>query len=120
MQNEELIHDWMISHLAHRLSRDYTDIKTNFRDDRRNEFKGRYPDLILGNHGMVLAIMEVETENTVTPEKADEWKLLTGLGAKLIIMAPKALRAKTLDLLWKKGIADKASVGSYELSVAMP
>jgi len=120
MQNEELIHDWMISHLAQRLSREYTDIKTNFRADRRNEFKGRYPDLILANHGMVLAIMEVETDKTITAEKADEWKLLSGLGAKLIIMAPKSLRAKTLDLLWKKGIADKTAVGSYEISINMP
>ena len=70
MQNEELIHDWMISHLAHRLSRDYTDIKTNIGDDRRNEFKGRYPDLILANHGMVLAIMEVETDGTISPQQA--------------------------------------------------
>ncbi len=122
MQNEKLIHDWMVSYLKQRLSRDYNDININLEGESKNEFNGCYPDLILGNHGLVLAIMEVETENSVTLEKADEWSRIvgTGLGVKLIIMVPRALKAKTLDLLWKKGIADKTSVGSYEINVNMP
>jgi len=44
----------------------------------------------------------------VTSERAEEWKKLSGLGAKLI------------ELLWKAGIADKAAVGSYEFNVSMP
>ncbi len=120
MQNEKLIHDWMVSYLKQKLSRDYNDININLEGESKNEFNGCYPDVILGNHGLVLAIMEVETENSVTPEKADEWKTLSGLGVKLIIMVPRALKAKTLDLLWKKGIADKTSVGSYEINVTMP
>jgi hypothetical protein len=35
-------------------------------------------------------------------------------------MIPKTSRAKIIDLLWKKGLADKTSVGSYEITVAMP
>jgi len=110
----------MTSHLKQRLSRDYKDIRINLEEERMNEFKGHYPDLILGNHGLVLAIMEVETEGSITPAKANEWKELSGLGAKLIIMVPKALRAKVLDLLWKAGIADKVSVGTYEININMP
>ncbi|MBI5664991.1 MAG: hypothetical protein HZC49_07905 [Nitrospirae bacterium] len=120
MKNENLIHDWMVSYLKDRLSRDYDDIKINLGEEKNNEFKGHHPDLILMNHGMVLAIMEVETEGSITLEKADHWKALAGLGAKLILMIPKASKAKIIDLLWKKGLADKASVGSYEISVAMP
>ena len=119
MHNEKLIHDWMVSYLKERLSRDYNDIRINL-DEKKNEFKGHHPDLILGNHGHVLAIMEVETEGSITPEKADEWKKLTGLGAKLILMVPKQTKAKVVDLLWKAGMADKASVGSYEIAVSMP
>ena len=119
MKDEKLIHDWMISHLRNRLSRDYTDIKINLAQ-AKNEFNDHYPDLILGNHGLVLAIMEVETEGTITPEKAEDWKKLSGLGAKLILMVPKATKAKMLDLLWKQGIADKASVGSYDINISMP
>ena len=64
--------------------------------------------------------MEVETEKSISPEKADEWKDISGSGVKLVIMAPKASKAKIVDLLWKKGIADKASVVSYEINVSMP
>jgi hypothetical protein len=120
MDNDKLIHDWLVTYLRQRLSRDYKDININLEGERKNEFKGHYPDLILGNHGMVLAVMEVETEKSITPEKADEWKTLTTLGIKLIIMVPGASKAKVVDLLWKRGIADKVAVGSYEINVKMP
>ena len=120
MQNRDLIHDWMISYLKKKLSRDYDDVKVNSGDDRSNEFNGHYPDLILENHGLVLAVMEVETEQTISVEKAEEWKTMAGLGAKLILMVPKTLKPKVLDILWKNGIADKASVGSYEMNIQMP
>jgi hypothetical protein len=110
----------MVSHLKHRLSRDYRDIRVNHGGEQKNEFKGHYPDLILGNHGLVLAVMEVETEESITPQKAEEWKELSGLGVKLILMVPKPSRAKTLDLLWKAGIADRVSVGTYEININMP
>ena len=120
MMNEQLIHDWMVSYLSSKLSRDYSDVKTNPAGERKSEFKGHYPDLILGNHGLVLAIMEVETEGTITEQRAGEWKKITGLGAKLILMVPRTSKARVIDLLWKQGIADKASVGSYDINVSMP
>ncbi len=120
MKNEKLIHDWMVSYLKERLKRDYNDIRGNVGEEKKNEFNGYFPDLILGNHGLILAIMEVETEGSITHEKAMEWKTLSGLGAKLILMVPRALKAKVIDLLWKQGLADKASVGSYEITVNMP
>lgn len=120
MHNGDLIHDWMISYLRNKLSRDYDVIKVNDQGNKRNEFNGHYPDLILENHGLVLAVMEVETEKTISDEKAEEWKALAGLGAKLILMVPKTLKSKVLDILWKNGMADKASVGSYEMNVQMP
>ncbi len=120
MKHGDLIHDWMISYLQNRLKRDYDDIKVNRDEDRVNEFNGQYPDLILENHGLVLAVMEVETEQTISVEKAEEWKIMAGLGAKLILMVPKMLKPKVLDILWKNGMADKASVGSYEMNVQMP
>jgi hypothetical protein len=120
MKNEKLIHEWMVSHLKDKLSRSYDEIKANSEGEKKNEFNGHYPDLILSNHGIVLAIMEVETESTITPEKAEEWKARSALGAKLILMVPKRSKAKIIDLLWKSGLADKAAVGSYEISINMP
>ena len=120
MKNEKLIHDWMVSHLKDRLSRNYDEIKANIGDEKKNEFNGHYPDLILINQGLVMAIMEVETESGISSENAENWKTVSGLGAKLILMVPRALKAKTIDLLWKQGLADKASVGSYDINVSMP
>lgn len=120
MDNDKLFHDWAVTYLKQKLSRSYNDVKINIDGGEKNEFKGRYPDLILGNHGMVLAIMQVETEKTVTSERAEEWKKMSALGAKLIVMVPKASKAKVVELFWKAGIADKAAVGSYEFNVSMP
>ena len=119
VKNEKLIHDWMVSHLNERLSRDYNDIRINL-EEEKNEFNGHYPDLILGNHGHVLALMEVETEGSINPKQANEWKTLSGLGAKLVLMVPKASKARVIDLLWKQGLADKVSVGSYNINISMP
>lgn len=120
MVNDQLIHEWIISHLTGKLSRTYDEVKANLEEDRNNEFKGYYPDLILSNHGMVVAIVEVETNSTITAENAAKWKDLSGLGAKLILMVPKTSKAKAIDMLWKHGIADNASVGNYDIHVSMP
>ena len=119
MNNEKLIHDWMVSHLKARLSRDYDEIKINLGDEK-NEYDGFFPDLIMSNHGMVLAVVEVETEGTITEANATKWKEIADSGTKLILMVPKRTKAKVIDLLWKQGLADKASVGSYELNINMP
>ena len=120
MSHEKLIHDWMVSYLKERLSRDYDDIRVNLYDERKNEYKGHYPDLILSNHGMVLAIMEVETEKSINEQKAGEWKELTSLGVKLILMVPRSAKSRVVDFLWKEGMVEKVSVGTYEISINMP
>jgi hypothetical protein len=120
MGNEKPFHDWVVKHLKQRLSRDYQDIRINLEGEKKEEFKGHYPDLILSNHGMVLAVMEVETDKSITLEKAEEWKALTSFGVKLIIMAPGASKTKVTDLLWKTGVVGKASIGSYDINIRMP
>lgn len=111
MDSEKLLHDLIVGYLKQKLAREYKEIKVNLTGS---------PDLILANHGLVFAIVEVETENSVTPEKAEEWKTMSGQGSKLILMVPKNSKAKVIELLWQKGIADKVGVGSYEILVNMP
>jgi len=118
MTQETFFHDWLVSHLQGRLARDYKEIKANG-EEQKHEFNGHYPDLILANQGMVLAIMEVETEESITPERAERWKELAGLGAKLILMVPNHTRPKVMDLVLQKGLAGKVGVGSYEITVRM-
>ena len=111
MNNEKLIHDWMVDFLKHKFGREYKEIKVN---------PGGDPDLILANHGLVLSVVEVETEGSITPEKAEAWKQTLQVGSKLILMVPKNTKAKVMELLWQKGIADRVGVGSYDIVINMP
>jgi hypothetical protein len=111
MQNEKLVHDLIIDHLRHKFSREYQEVKVNPQGS---------PDIVLGNHGLVLANVEVETESTINPERAEEWKTLVCSGVKLILLVPKKGKVKVPELLWEKGIMDKVSVGSYEIVINMP
>ncbi|HMK56038.1 MAG TPA: hypothetical protein VK448_05315 [Dissulfurispiraceae bacterium] len=111
MQNEKLVHDLIVDHLRQKLAKEYKEIAVN---------TGGSPDLVLANHGLVLANVEVETDGSITSGKADGWKDLAQPGAKLILMVPKNAKAKVTELLWQKGIMDKVSVGSYEIVVNMP
>jgi len=119
MSKETFFHDWMVSYLQKRLSRDYKEILANHHNEKGHEFKGHYPDLILGNQGMVLSIMEVETEESITQESAERWKVLAGLGVKLTLMVPSYVKPKVMDLVWQKGLADKVGVASYEITIKL-
>ncbi|KJR41780.1 hypothetical protein MCHI_002323 [Candidatus Magnetoovum chiemensis] len=115
-----MFHNWVISQLKAKLSRDYSNIAVNFDNQQNNEFEGKYPDMILSSHGLVMAIVEVETESTITKQKAQQWKEMSNLGAKLIIMVPQNSKAKIMDILFNAGIAQNVSIGSYEFKITMP
>ncbi|MCC6347358.1 MAG: hypothetical protein IT388_09260 [Nitrospirales bacterium] len=111
MANEKLLHDLIVDHLRHRLSREYREIQVNAAGN---------PDLVLANHGLVLAVLEVETESGITPGKAEAWAGMAHSGPRLILMVAKSSKVRTMELLWQKGIADTVGVGTYEIAVTMP
>ncbi len=111
MGNEKLIHDLIVDYLKQKLSRQYSEIKVN---------PSGSPDLTLSNHGLVLAAVEVETESSITAEKAQEWNSLAREGSKLILMVPKNSKVKVTELLWKSGFTSNIGVGTYEITVTMP
>jgi hypothetical protein len=120
MDEENVFHDWLVDHLRAKFSRQYTNVRVNHAGQKNNEYEGCHPDLILENHGMVISIVEVETENTVNAEKAQVWKKEAALGVKLVIMVPEKLKSKLTPLLWDAGIAANVAVGSYDLRISMP
>jgi hypothetical protein len=120
MEYGDLIHEIILEHLRRRLSREYKEIGINRAGEQKAEYKGHYPDMILGNHGMVLALLEVETAESISEKAGERWKVLSDLGAKLILMVPKDLKVKATELLWAKGLMGKVSMGTYEISVHMP
>lgn len=109
--NEKMLHNLILDQLKARLSKEYKEIKVNSEGN---------PDLILSNHGLVLAVLEVETESTITSQKAEKWKEIIDSGKKLILIVPKNAKVKVMELLWQKGIADRVGVGSYEIVINMP
>jgi hypothetical protein len=120
MEYSNLIHEMILEHLRKRLSREYKEISVNKPAEKKAEYRGHYPDMILGNHGMILAILEVETAESITEKQAENWEKLSGLGVKLILMVPKDMKVKVTDLLWAKGLMTKVSLGTYEIAITMP
>jgi hypothetical protein len=120
MRYGDLVHEMILEHLIRRLSKEYEEIAVNKKGENKVEYKGHYPDMILGNHGMVLALLKVETGDSVSEKEAEKWKALSGVGVKLILMIPKDMKVRVTDLLWSKGLMDKVSIGTYEISVTMP
>lgn len=120
MEYSDLIHDMILEHLRRKLSREYKEIGVNKHGEKKVEYKGHYPDMILGNHGMVLTLLEIETAESISEKQAENWKALSGLGVKLVLMIPKDMKVKVTELLWAKGMMDKISIGTYEIAVQMP
>lgn len=120
MEYADLIHEIILEQVRRKLSRDYKEIGINRSGEEKVEYKGHYPDMVLGNHGMTLALLEVETGDTISEKGVERWKTLSELGVKLILMLPKEMKVKATDLLWSKGLMGKVSIGTYEISVTMP
>lgn len=110
MQRDKLTHDLIVDYVVDRLKKDYKEIKRNPEGD---------PDLVLANHGIVMAYLEVETEDSINQEKAKRWKEISDRG-KLILMIPKSARLKVTELLWQQGVTATVSIGTYEITINMP
>lgn len=111
MNNEKILHDLIVNYLKQKFSKEYKEIKVN---------PDGNPDMILSNHGLIMALIEVETENSITTQKAEKWKEMLQAGSKLMLIIPKNAKVKTTELLWQSGIADKVSVGTYEIVINLP
>jgi hypothetical protein len=111
MEKDKLLHDLIVDRLRDKFSGGYKDIRIN---------PAGSPDIVLGNHGLTLAVVEVETDKSITSEKAEEWTKMTQSGSKLVLMVPANSKVRVMELLWKSGIADRVGVGSYEIVIKMP
>ncbi|MBI3355034.1 MAG: hypothetical protein HY034_09140 [Nitrospirae bacterium] len=110
MLDEKLVHDLIVDYMKEKFAREYKEITIN---------SSGSPDLVLANYGLTLAVVEVETENSITIEKTEKWKAVAEKN-KLFLMIPKNAKVKATELLWQKGIGDKVAVGTYEIVINMP
>jgi len=119
MEKDRLIHDYIVQCLIEKLQKDYKEITENITGQHR-AVGTTWPDIVLANHGIVLAAVEVETEQTLSEVTAKKWKAIVEEGIKLIVLIPKDAKKKTTQLLWDQAIAEKVSIGTYELNIKMP
>lgn len=78
------------------------------------------PDLKIISYGMVIGYIDIITEKEINPDRIAQWKKLISQGNKLTIIIPKEEKLKITETLWKEGLAEKVSVGTYEINLFLP
>lgn len=78
------------------------------------------PDLKILSYGIVIGFIDIVTEKEISLHRIDKWKNLLSQGNKLIILIPKEEKLKITEDLWKEGIAEKVSIGTYEINLLLP
>lgn len=111
MSIEKHLKDLLIYHIKHKLSKLQQTIE---------HLKETPPDLKILSYGIVIGYIDIITENEIKPERIEKWKNLTNQGNKLIIIVPKDQKLKITELLWIEGLAEKVSIGVYEINLFLP
>ncbi len=116
---ERLLHDLIVSTVRKKLSREYSEIRVNFMDERKNEFHGHYPDIILISHGMVVGVIEVEIDTTLKKEKIDIWKEMIDKGIRFTLLVPENEKVRATELLWQAGLMGKVNIGTFDIRLSI-
>lgn len=111
MSIEKHLKQLLIHQLRQRLSRVKQDLET---------LSEPPPDAKIISYGIVVGYLDIVTEKEIDPERLSRWKSLVSQGSKLIIIVSKEEKLKITDLLWKEGLAEKVSVGTYEINLFLP
>ena len=117
--DEQFLHDWVIRKVHEKYSREYNQVHINPGDEKNYEYNGAYPDIIFENYGQIVQIAEVETMETITEQRAEKWKNLSELGAKLSLLVPKNMQNAARDICWKSGLVAKVNIGSFDVNLTL-
>lgn len=115
--DEQFLHDWVIRQAKEKFSKLYNEININPGEEQNSEFKGFYPDILLGSYGQVVQIVEIETKSTITEDRVEYWKSVSDLGVKLVILVPKELQNQLREMCFKNGLAAKVNIGSFDVDI---
>uniref|UniRef100_A0A7C4AII9 Uncharacterized protein n=1 Tax=Thermodesulfovibrio aggregans TaxID=86166 RepID=A0A7C4AII9_9BACT len=111
MSVEKHLKELLIYHLKQKLGRLQQDLEPEQKPP---------PDLKILSYGMVIGYIDIITEKEVFQERIEKWKDLISHGNKLIIVVPKDEKLRITELLWKEGIAEKVSIGTYDVVLTLP
>lgn len=116
-KDEQFLHDWVIRKIKEKNSRIYSEVNINPEDEQNFELEGKYPDVVLVNHGQVVSIIEIDTKETVNEDSIDKWKALSELGVKLTLIVPKEDQNKARDLVWNNGLVAKVDIKFFDVQL---
>ena len=117
--DEQFLHDWVIRKVHEKYSREYSNVHINPGDEKNFEYNGAYPDIVFENYDQIVMIAEVETRETINEERAEKWKSLSELGAKLSLLVPKNMQNEARDICWKAGLVAKVNIGSFDVNLSL-
>lgn len=117
--DEQFLHDWVIRKVSEKYSREYSKVHINPADEKNYEYNGAYPDIVFENYEQIVMIAEVETKETINEERAQKWKELSELGAKLSLLVPKNMQNAARDICWKSGLVAKVNIGSFDVNLTL-
>ena len=116
-KDEQFLHDWVIRKIKEKNRRIYSEVNINPADEQNFDINGKYPDVVLVNHGQVVNVIEVDTKETVSEDGIEKWKALSELGSKLTLIVPKEDQNKARDLVWKNGLGAKVDIKFFDVQL---
>ncbi len=116
-KDEQFLHDWVIRKIKEKNRRIYSEVNINPADEQNFEINGKYPDVVLVNHGQVVSVIEVDTKESVDEQSTGKWKALSELGVKLTLIVPKEEQKKARDLVWKNGLVAKVDIKFFDVQL---
>ena len=116
-KDEQFLHDWVIRKIKEKNRRIYSEVNINPADEQNFEINGKYPDVVLVNHGQVVSVIEVDTKESVDEQSTGKWDALSELGVKLTLIVPKEEQKKARDLVWKNGLVAKVDIKFFDVEL---
>ena len=113
---EQLLHDQVIQYIETHLNRQKYNILTNPGTSKDWSIGGEFPDVIVNpkETSEVLFIIEVETNETVSPEEArNQWKAYSELPGIFYIIVPRQSINLAKQIIAGQGI--EAKLGYFEI-----
>ncbi len=116
-KDEQFLHDWVIRKIKEKNRRIYSEVNINPADEQNFDINGKYPDVVLVNHGQIVSVIEVDTKESVDEHSTGKWKALSELGVKLTLIVPKEEQKKARDLVWENGLVAKVDIKFFDVQL---
>ena len=115
---DDFLHDWVVQEIKKKYSKEYNEIKINTIDKKINAISNNlYPDIIFGNYGEIVMIVEVETVLEPLESIISHWKELQKTNISLIIFVPKDKLKEARDICWNNQLIERVKVSTFSVEI---